>query len=575
MNNIYTKTFKKVFELLNKEFKTKFFLVQILIIITSIVDLLGLAAFIPIIAAISNEDMLNGDGYLAQAKIFLGFEDNYTFLLVLFLVALAFFFVRFLFIAGSFYYQNKFVFALSEYTGRKTYEYYLNSNYENFQKREAGKITRDLNSNSMIFSKNIVMPLLTISTEFISILMIVSGIIIYDFKIFLLLSSTIFPIAYLFNRLLKRKMKHYGERQNELSPLLFNSIVRSVHGYIDVKLRSKEKQLLQDYSEIFSEIRDLQAKSMLVNILPAKIIELTTVLGLVIIFVYGVYISNTPAMILPLIAVYAVAAYKISPSLSKIIPSLMNLEQYQYVFDVFSRTLVDNKIQYGNEKVKFKNNISLDNISFKYQNENQYLFENFNLKIEKGDVIGLKGVSGGGKTSLVKIISGFLIPQKGNILIDETPLSNKNLISWMNQISYVQQSPFLEKGSLTKNIAFLEENPDMERVNKAIQLASLEDLLKGKSPNDFHLSEDGKNLSGGQKQRVIIARAVYNKSNLIILDEATSALDNETEDKINDTILNLKEQGLTVIIIAHRLTTLKHCNRVFDIGKFVKKEVIL
>jgi ATP-binding cassette, subfamily B, bacterial PglK len=558
-------TYKKVFEILPENFKKKFFFIQILILVTSVVDILGLASFIPIISSISDESIINESSLFQTIKTYFSIEKNEHLILIMLLCAFVFFIIRFLFIIISFWIQNKFVFDLSEYVGKKTYEYYLHTNFEDFNKREAGKIVRDLNFNSMAFSKNIVLPLLTISNEILSIVIIIAGIIIYDYKIFFLIVLTMFPITYLFNFLVKDKMKHYGLEQNRISPLLFDSIIRSVHGYIDVKLKNKENLLIKEYTSIYNTLKGIQIKTSVANIIPAKLIELSTVAGLLVIFIYNIVINDNLGSVISVIVLYSAAAYKISPSISKILPSLMNLDQYQYVFKVYHISLKFIKDNIRDEKLEFNDFFELKNISFKYSNTNKMIIEDFNINIKKGETIGLIGKSGGGKSTLVKIICGFLEPTKGEIIVDGVTLTREKLRSWMDKISFVQQAPFIEKGTLMTNVAFLDKNPDENKVLEALEKACLIDLLGSKKPSDFFITEDGKNLSGGQKQRVILARAIYNNSKIIILDEATSALDDETEKSIIETIQNLKKEGITLIIIAHRLTTLEHADKVIEI----------
>ncbi|MBL0329945.1 MAG: ABC transporter ATP-binding protein [Bacteroidetes bacterium] len=539
---------------------------QVLILFTGVVDLFGLAAFVPVLSAVANPQIISSNRFFSSLKQFLNVESNNHFLLILFVSAFFFFFLRSVFILYSQWLQSKFVFVLSEYIGEKAYRYYMDLDYQTFQKKQSAEIIRELTLSPQHFSKFLVMPLLLLSAEMLIVVLIITGIAIFDIKVFLLLIVTIFPAAFIFHRLVKKRLKHYGEEQNRETPKLYSNSNRGINGFIDVKLRNKESVLIDDYIGVFKKLNRINVVTTTLNIFPAKLFELVTVGGLMVIFIYGAFMANNPAVVIPLIAVYAAAGYRIIPSLSKVIPALMQLEQFSYLFGIYNAPLKSNvEANYKKqEEISFEKAIELNGISFRFKDEAECFISNMNLTIKKGEVVGVIGKSGSGKSTLVKIITGFLRSEKGSLTVDGVSIDDRNMRSWMNHISYVQQSPYLEKGSLASNIAFLETNIDMARLNKVIGMASLTSLVNGRNPLDILIDEEGKNLSGGQKQRILIARALYHNSQLIIFDEATSALDNQTEEEVNETLKQIKGTGVTIIIIAHRYSTLIHTDRILQ-----------
>jgi len=576
LKSTYFKTYNNVFKLLPKKTKNKFFKIQLLIIVTSFVDLFGLALFIPILAAVADSSILIGDGYLAQIKTWTGIEEGNVFLLYLFIAAFVFFILRSLFIIASNWIQTIFVYEISEYIGNSTYNYYLNLKYEEFMKFDSSQVVRELTISPSHFANFLIKALLLINSELVVMFLVVAGIAIYDVKVFFLILCTIFPVAFLFNLIVKKKMKYYGERQNELTPKLYKNSNRGIFGFIDVKLRSKEKILLNDYGGTLSALNKIGLRTSIFAIIPSKLFELVTVGGLLLIFSYGAFIAENPSIVLPLIALYAAAGYRVIPSLSKIIPSFLHLQQFSYLFDIYSKPLSGQsraKIEAEVQEIKFNRAIELKGVNFNFNDEAEEFFSNLNLVIKKGETVGIIGRSGSGKTTLVKLIAGFILPQSGGIYIDDKKLTNTNFGDWRNKISYVQQAPYVENTSLAKNIAFLEDEIDEKLLLESIEQASLGDLIKNISPFDYEILENGKNLSGGQKQRILIARALYHQAEFIILDEATSAPDNETENDINATVAKLKNTGTTVVIIAHRLTTLKHTDRIIEMenGTIIKE----
>lgn len=586
LKSTYFSTYQNIFKLLPKRFKRKFFRVQILIILTSFVDIFGLAVFIPILAAVADEDVLKGKGVLAQIKNWSGIEHGNVFLLYLFILAFIFFILRSIFILFSNWIQNKYVLSISQYVGTKTYKHYLNSKYETFVKQDSASVVRELTMNPTYFGSLLVLPFLMVTAEFIVIFIVVLGIAIFNIQVFFLLIVTIFPIVLAFNLLSKNRVKKYGLRLNKLASEFYRASNRGILGFIDVKLRSKEEVLLEGYDKIWSKKNHISIRTSILAIVPAKLFELATIGGLLVIFWYGSFLADNPAIILPLLALYAAAGYRVMPSLSRILASFVNMQQYSYLFDTFKEPLSDKDSKLENKElnlkeINFSSKIEFKDISYTFESEpNNPFFKDLNFTISKSEIIGIIGKSGSGKTTLVKMLAGFLNQQSGAILIDDSKIEKNNMASWRGKISYVQQAPYLEKGSLAKNIAFLEGNIDLDQLKLAIKNAALEDLVGNSDPMSFEIDEFGKNLSGGQKQRIIIARALYHNAELIILDEATSALDNDTENEINKTVAQLKKSGVTVIIIAHRYSTLKHTDRIIEMeeGKIIKltdyKEVV-
>ncbi len=212
---------------------------------------------------------------------------------------------------------------------------------------------------------------------------------------------------------------------------------------------------------------------------------------------------------------------------------------------------------------EFKNHILLNNISFKYPKATDDCLKNINMRIEKGEKIGLIGTSGGGKSTLAGLISGLLPPTAGNIHVDGVELTPERAIALAAKIGYVPQTPFLFDGTLAENIAFSEWGKpwDAARVRDACVKASIDFVNEKPRSLVRKIGENGAGLSGGQSQRVSIARALYTNPSIIIFDEATSALDQHNEKAIQDTINSLPDD-ITCIIIAHRLSTVEKCTKI-------------
>jgi ATP-binding cassette, subfamily B, bacterial PglK len=228
--------------------------------------------------------------------------------------------------------------------------------------------------------------------------------------------------------------------------------------------------------------------------------------------------------------------------------------------------------------LSFEKNIKFSNVSFAY-NENNIVFSGFSFTINKGETVGVIGPSGSGKSTLMLLMLGVLQPNKGEILIDDVPLSKDLVDEWHKLVGIVPQEVFIMDGNIAENITLTSSSEEIDNValNKALELSSLNEMIASMPDGvNTYLEDRGNNLSGGQKQRIAIARSVYNGSKVIVFDEATSALDMETEKEIKNAIAYLKQQGYTIVIIAHRYTTLAHCDHIVEITpssyQFISKE---
>ena len=222
------------------------------------------------------------------------------------------------------------------------------------------------------------------------------------------------------------------------------------------------------------------------------------------------------------------------------------------------------------ERLDFRKEIRVEGLSFRFADSDHDTLHDLTFSIAKGERIGINGRSGAGKTTLFNLLLGLYEPTAGAIYIDSEPLSAANCRKWQNSIGYVSQSVFLTDSTLLANIALgcREEEIDMERVERAVRMASLDEFVRELPKGlESRIGECGALLSGGQRQRIGIARALYKQAEVLFFDEATSALDNETEQSINHSIeaLSQADSTLTIVVIAHRESSLSYCDRVITL----------
>jgi ABC-type multidrug transport system fused ATPase/permease subunit len=331
------------------------------------------------------------------------------------------------------------------------------------------------------------------------------------------------------------------------------------------------------------------------QLLPRIVIE-TLLITFVVGFVsLSLIVVQRAESLVSVLGIFAIASIRIVPSASQLIHSMSLLRNNKPTLDRIYLDLKEldrvevlsngnpgqcdtnhSSASTGNAKIEaltFKDKIVLDQVNYCYPEASANALTDISLTLHKGESIALIGKSGAGKTTLVDVLLGLLIPQSGDIRVDDFSVYNA-LRSWQNLIGYIPQSIFLTDDTIARNIAFgvADDQIDPQRLDKAIRSAQLSELIAQlPEGTETMVGERGVLLSGGQRQRIGIARALYHEREILVLDEATSALDNETESLISEA---LRELGgiKTMIIIAHRLTTVEHCDRIYEMdqGRIVK-----
>lgn len=424
-----------------------------------------------------------------------------------------------------------------------------------------------------VFSSNYLYNYFQLFTEFIVITIIVLGIAIYKPILFILMVIVLGPTTWIIYASLKGKIQEYGNSMDTLMPEGYSLVNDSFNGYADLKLTGKSQKLMGKYFKNREKVYNLQVKSGVLNDLPAKAIELIAISGIVLIFIYSLFISSQPDQILVLLGIFVAASYRIMPSVNRILSSLMSIKNSQYSVDRLE--LYKDYIKKAeaartgvSKPIDFYDSIKFQNLGFSYPDASERILKNINFEVKRGEKVGFIGRSGSGKTTLINILLRFYEETEGYIEVDGNPLTHEHLDAWRRKLGYVRQDVFILDGTIEENITLADMNVDAERLSRAIQLASLKDVV-AELPDGVktHVGEGGSRMSGGQKQRIGIARALYHKAEILIFDEATSSLDNETEKEITEAINKLSETDITLFIIAHRITTLKDCDRIYELSK--------
>ncbi len=562
------KLFFSIFNNLNFSEKKKFFWIVIFIAVLLILELASLSILLPIIKIIFSSEKLT---YLNFT-----FFDEYTLnqqIYFLLSVLVFFFLLKNIFNAFLIYFKKRFLYDIQINFSSRVFSNYLNQSYDFFLKNNKPQIMRNLGilAEYIIVLENFI----NIAIEVLILILILF--IIYYTNIYVGLTISIFSAIFIFIilKIFKDRFKKYGELINFYNEKVLNNYLDSLGSIKDIILQKKQNFFVNDFSKNISVQANVNVKNSFFVEVPRLLIEIILVIGVAgLIIVLSLVNENLNEIIVILTFTVALILRAI-PSVTRIIYQSSGLyfkidtiKRVQNLMQTFNKKISPNK---KIKEINFKK-IYLKKVSYAYDtNSPRKVFDGLDLDINKNETIGIMGSSGSGKSTLLDLICGILSPTNGKIFLDHDPLNDEKIYSWQNKISYISQKNYLLNGSILQNIAFAENQNDIDigRVEESIKFSKLQNLVNEKvNGYNFNIGEDGKNISGGQRQRIVLARAIYRKADLIIFDEATSALDKNTENEILSDIKDNFHKKKTLIISTHKLDTLYFCDKVLNIDDF-------
>lgn len=572
-NSSFSNTFKSIQEHLSPRHKKRMALLAILILISAVSDVLSLGLILPIISIATQPSIVQENSYLSWCYNYFHFTSVQNFTLALVVAVLVFYILKNIFALLVNWIATKFTIDVAVHITRNQFNKYYELNYLDFSNVNSAIILNHVFNNPTSYIIWIINPLILLFSELLIVLFIVVFMIVNNPILFACIICTVGPATFLIYQSLKNVNTQIGQGMDLAFPKAVAALNHAVLGYTDVKLAGKENVFRKHYLDAVQRYHTLNMKGTFLNLIPMRAYEIVAMLGIVVIFFFismkSELSSNADA--LKLVVLFAVSASRIMPSLNRIVSSMMYIRKTQ----VAITNLNFMKEKHQTEQVlnnppamKFDDAISFNDICFKFPGQDNYLLKNINIKIKKGEKIGFIGSSGSGKTTLMNIFLRFINENSGSITIDGQALNHDNIRSWRKLLGYVKQDIFILDGSIKDNVAFGEDVVDEKKLLKALQQSSLQPLVDS-MPNgaDTPVGEKGSKLSGGQRQRVGIARALYRDAEILVFDEATSALDNTTEAEVTEAIDKLSDTNKTIFIIAHRVTTLKNCDRIYELDK--------
>ena len=540
-----------------------------LMLAIGIIEGIGIGLIIPLFQLIESPTMIDKTAWLARAHQWVGSPDHKTFVLILFGGFFALIVVKNIVVLLTVYVQTRFVWRSSATVAAELFHGYLLMPYEFFLKRNSTHLMRNIaNSVSQIF-QGAVTPAIGVITETIValsvaiVLFAVAPVPALTVSLMLVLPTAALLFA------VKRTLRSCGLAGHDLVHRNLRALNESFGAIKEIKVLGREVPIAENYGKIPFALAAVNEKYTVVQGLPRLVLEVLVVGAMVVVASIVLKGSDSPGTLLGVLGVFAAAAFRLMPSANRIanyinVMNLANAAVWEIVDDLAAIRTARATRPTAAVPVRLTRQLSLDGVSFAYESSPLPVLRDVTIDIPAGHSVAFVGPSGAGKTTLVNLLLGLLKPTAGRIAVDGEVIDT-NAPGWRNCVGFVPQDPFLLDDTVRRNIALgvPDAEIDDDAVWSALASAQLTEFVEN-SPSklDTIVGERGMRISGGQKQRISIARALYTNPSILIMDEATSSLDAETEALISSAIDKLRGDK-TLIIVAHRLSTVKNCDRIF------------
>ncbi len=541
-------------------------------LLAAIMEVASLSMIPAFVAIVADPQRVMQIEWLQSVYAALDITSNRDLLLWGSLALVGIFIVKSAYIIAYNYFESRFIYRRQYTISHRLMRSYMQAPYIFHLQKNTAVLLRNIAQEINVLISNVITNFLKVTREVVMAL----GILIFLFVVEPLITLAIISLSVLgagtFILFNKKKVKEYGLEEQECRSQMIKALNQGLGGIKDARVLNREEELIEKFRVQAHRSTQLKAYIRFVQQVPRPVFETTAVLGMLLVAGLLVWQNRPMSAIIPILALFGFATVRLMPSIQKIVSMYTKLRYNLASLDPIYGDI--KKLEYDNarfnddrkrkDKLKFENEIRIQNLSYHYPGSDEQAIDKISLTIAKGEAVAFVGSSGAGKTTIVDIILGLFEPDEGEIYVDGTNIQD-NLSAWQKNVGYIPQTIYLADETLRANVAFgvPEAEIDDNKILEAIKLAQLEMLLE-RLPNglDTIIGENGTRLSGGQRQRLGIARALYHDPKVLVMDEATSALDNITEKQIINAIEALREDH-TLIMIAHRLTTVKNCDKLY------------
>jgi ABC-type multidrug transport system fused ATPase/permease subunit len=542
-----------------------------LMVVSALLELVVLALVMPVVSALAAPELLESNRWLHAFYEFAAPSSHEAFILESVIALILFFIVKNAFAFVLMKCQNRFCRDLSVNLAGRLYRTYMRADYAFHLENGASELIGRIMQMREV-AEILLIPFLLALSEFVVFLAILFLIFILVPNVALAAFLVCGTVVLVFHKLFKRVLDATSQKLFAANGESTRTMNQSFAAIREVKLTGTESFFRRRLEQAqFNIVNAVKIRHDLGQ-LPRFSLEVFVVAaagGLIVVLIW----MGMPSSRLILYAAFFLAAmFRLIPSVSRMQYNLILVRGMLYVFERLCRDLDSIPAEKilpapGAPDLHFEHELAVEHVTFRYGQDRPAVFEDFSMSVKRLECVAVVGPTGGGKSTLIDLIMGFLKPESGRVAVDGVDI-RENLSSWRSRIGYVPQNICLFDDTVRANVAFGVEPDriDDARVKKALELAQIADFIESLPDKlNTRLGEFGARISGGQKQRIAIARALYSEPELLILDEATSALDDDTEAALIDALNSLKGR-LTILMIAHRAGSIRHCDRRIELG---------
>ncbi len=567
--------------ILPKQQKKQALGIMLMMIVGGVLEMCSVSIILPFVEAIMDPDRIMANPYVVKICSFFGIHSNRQFLIVLALVLAALYITKNCFLLLQMSVQNHYVRNNRFSVQRRLLQNYLSRPYEYFLGIDSGEVLRVIiNDTTMTFG--LMTTIMLFLSEMVVSFALILAVFVISPTITVAMGLMMFVLVTIIIQVLRPVLKKSTHEQQKSGAAMNQWLLQSIQGIKELKVMRREEFFLNEFTENGKGYTEALSRSATLSRIPRYLIETLSMSSFLVVIAIMIHHGTDLKSLVPILSVVAMAAIRLLPSVNRISQCMADMASNEPYLDKMLENLQEINSYVNEETVldrpgavrRMTDKVELVDVHYQYPSGESEVLTGASVSIHVGESVGIVGVSGAGKTTVVDILLGLLHPSKGQVQVDGTDI-RLDMDGWLTQIGYIPQTIFILDGSIRENVAFgiSPEEIDDDIVWAALNKAALTEFVESLSGKlDTQLGERGVRLSGGQRQRIGIARALYADPELLFFDEATSSLDNETEEEIMEAINNLHGHK-TMIIIAHRLSTIQNCDHVFRVedGK-IKRE---
>lgn len=539
-----------------------------------VLEFIGLGVIFPLIISLVEPDDLFKYELIEKIYFQLSFTSKSQLTYLFLGIILFIYFLKTVFMVYLTYKQNNIISGFTSKLSHGLYRLYLSQPFKFYTKNNSSTLIKNIQI-EVNYLSSYLMSVINILIDLTIIISLVLALILLEPKGTISFALYFLIIAFLYYQIVKPSLKKWGEKRGMLEKIMSKTLIEGLQSIKELILFRARLFYTKKFKTLNNEYAGIAAKNNTIQQIPRFFFELSAIIGILIFVFILVLKEDTSSNLLTTLGVFTAATFRIIPSLNRVIYSLQHIKFYTPSVDLIYKELnnfdLNVNLNLNDNKFNFKNDIKFQNVFFRYDQKTKYIFENLNFIIKKGDFIGIRGESGIGKSTLIDLLAGLFKPTHGEILVDGKNIfsNNSTTQNWMKNIGYVPQNILLIDDTIESNIILGVEPSAINKglVNDVVEKSGLKKLIDS-LPNGLNtfVGEKGVKLSGGQRQRIGIARALYKNPSILFFDEGTSALDDKTEKEVIKSITQLSRDK-TIIMIAHKLSTLKYCHKVYEINQ--------